>query len=245
MGVAPTSPKRLADGSMKAYPGKFRCRVGHKTKGRDCNVNGQQIGVTYDEVALLQMLSEFRWEDRYSSTAHNEEINQQRQHLLALDSTRAQKQRDLEKVTLSIEKTALAGEVVSTAQTKLEKRLGGELIDAENAVAIAENRLNALQSKTVGKAAAREARARVKAFMAAGRDDVVQREKFNEWFHSTGLVMLVDPQTKQIEIGPGKIKENRLVEFWDSEWILEHLTGEDRKRYLTDVEKFKRTNDYS
>ena len=29
MGVAPTSPKPLADGSLKAYPGKFRCRVGH------------------------------------------------------------------------------------------------------------------------------------------------------------------------------------------------------------------------
>ena len=57
-GVAPTSPKPLADGSIKAYPGKFRCRVGHRTKGRDCNVNGQQIGVTYEEVPLLQMLSE-------------------------------------------------------------------------------------------------------------------------------------------------------------------------------------------
>ena len=245
MGVAPTSPKRLADGSMKAYPGKFRCRVGHKTKGRDCNVNGQQIGVTYDEVALLQMLSEFRWEDRYSSTAHNEEINQQRQHLLALDSTRAQKQRDLEKVTLSIEKTALAGEVVSTAQTKLEKRLGGELIDAENAVAIAESRLKALQSKTVGKAAAREARARLKAFMDLGRHDLAEREKFNEWIHSTGLVVLVDPRTKQLEIGPGKIEESRLVEFWDSEWILDHLTGEDREHYLGDVEKLKKKSDYS
>ena len=102
MGVAPTSPKPLADGSIKAYPGKFRCRVGHKTKGRDCNVDGKQVGVTYDEVALLQMLSEYRWEDRYSSTAHDEEINQQRQHVLALDSTKAQKQSELENVQQSI-----------------------------------------------------------------------------------------------------------------------------------------------
>ena len=213
MGVAPTSPKPLADGSIKAYPGKFRCRVGHKTEGRDCNVNGKQIRVTYEDAALLQMLSEYRWEERYSSTAHEEEINQQRQHVLALDSTRAQKQRDHENVTLSIEKTALAGEVVSKAQTNLQERLGAELIDAENALAIAQNRLNALQSKTVGKAAAREARARVKAFMESGRDDVAEREKFNEWFHTTGLVVLVDPRTKRIEIGPRKIEENRLVSF--------------------------------
>ncbi len=189
----------------------------------------------------MQMLSEYRWEERYSSTAHDEEINQQRQHVLALDSTRAQKQRELENVEQSIEKTALEGGVVSPTQMNLEEKIRAVLIDAENAVAIAQNRLNALQSKTVGKAAARAARARVKAFMESGRDDLAEREKFNEWFHTTGLVVLVDPRTKRIEIGPGKIEENRLVEFWDSEWILEHLTGEDRERYLADVEKFKNT----
>ena len=125
----------------------------------------------------------------------------------------------------------------------LEEKLGAALIEAENAVAIAQNRLNALQSKTVGKAAAREARARVKAFMESGRDDLAEREKFNAWFHTTGLVVLVDPRTKRIEIGPGKIEENRLVEFWESDWILEHLTGEDRQRYLADVEKFKSTGE--
>ena len=244
-GVAPTTAKRLADGSIKEQPGKFRCRVGHKTRGRDCNVNGKQIGVIYNEESLLKMLQDYRWEERYSSTEHSKEINQARQHLLALEGIKGQKQRILDNIKQGIKAALSDGQAPDPTFSEVRKEAEVELIDAENAVAIAENRLNALQSKTVGRAAAREARARVKAFMAAGRDDVVQREKFNEWFHSTGLVMLVDPQTKQIEIGPGKIKENRLVEFWDSEWILEHLTGEDRKRYLTDVEKFKRTNDYS
>ena len=213
MGVAPTSPKPLADGSIKTYPGKFRCRVGHRTKGRACNVNGHQIGVSYEEVPLLQMLSEYRWEERYSSTAHDEEINQQRQHVLALDNTRAQKQRELENVQQSIEKTALEGGVISRTQMNLEEKLGAALIEAENAVAIAQNRLNALQSKTVGKAAAREARARVKAFMESGRDDLAEREKFNAWFHTTGLVVLVDPRTKQTHIGVGAIEDTRLVGF--------------------------------
>jgi hypothetical protein len=235
MGVAPTSPKPLADGSIKAYPGKFRCRVGHKTKGKDCNIDGKQVGVTYDEVALLKMLSEYRWEDRYSSTAHDEEINQQRQHVLALDSTKAQKQRELENVQQSIKKTALEGGVVSPTQMQMEKDLAVELIEAENSVAIAQNRLNALQSKTVGEAAAREARARVKTFMSTGRDNFDEREDFNAWFHSTGLVLLVDPRTKRFEIGPGKIEESRLVEFWETEWILDSLTRKDRQRYLADT----------
>ena len=224
-GVAPTTAKRLADGSIKEQPGKFRCRVGHRTKGRECNVNGQQIGVIYEEVPLLQMLSEYRWEERYSSTAHDEEINQQRQHVLALDSTRAQKQRELENVQQSIEKTALEGGGVSPTQMNLEEKLRAVLVDAENAVAIGQNRLNALQSKTVGKAAAREARARVKAFMESGRNDVAEREKFNEWIHSTGLVVLVDPRTKQTHIGVGHIKNTRLVAFNPAEGALSALAN--------------------
>ena len=43
MGVAPTSPKPLADGSIKAYPGKFRCRVGHKTKGKTATLMANKL----------------------------------------------------------------------------------------------------------------------------------------------------------------------------------------------------------
>ena len=190
------------------------------------------------------MLQDYRWEERYSSTAHGEEINKARQHLLALEGTRAEKQRTLDNIKQGIKAALIGGQAPDPTFAEVRKDAKVELMDADNVVAIAENRLNALQSKTVGKAAAREARARVKAFVAVGRDDVVEREKFNEWFHTTGLVVLVDPQKKRIDIGPGKIKENRLVEFWDSEWILEHLTGEDRERYLSDVEKLKKINDY-
>ena len=91
----------------------------------------------------------------------------------------------------------------------------------------------------MGEEAVEEVRAKVRAFITDGRNDIDEREKFNQWFHSTGLVVLVDPQTKRIEIGPAKIKENRLVEFWDSEWILEQLEGEDRERYLADVARIK------
>ena len=49
--------------------------------------------------------------------------------------------------------------------------------------------------------------------MESGRDDLAEREKFNAWFHTTGLVVLVDPRTKQTHIGVGAIEDTRLVGF--------------------------------
>ena len=82
----------------------------------------------------------------------------------------------------------------------------------------------------------------MKAFMVSRLDNFEEREKFNEWFHSTGLVVVVDPRTKQTEILPAKIVENRIVEIWDSEWILPHLKGEDRDRYLEETSKLSLIN---
>ena len=56
-------------------------------------------------------------------------------------------------------------------------------------------------------------------------------------------MVLVDPQTKRCEIGAGKVVGTELVEFWDSEWVLEHLTGEVRERYIADVERLKQTGE--
>jgi hypothetical protein len=67
-------------------------------------------------------------------------------------------------------------------------------------------------------------------------------KKFKEWFHRTRLVVVADPRTKQTEILPAKIVENRIVEIWDSEWILPHLKGEDRDRYLEDTSKLSLIN---
>ena len=94
----------------------------------------------------------------------------------------------------------------------------------------------------MGTDTAREARAKVRAFMDSRLDSYEEREKFNEWFHTTDLVVVVDPRTKRTEINPAKIVENRIVEIWDSEWILPHLKGEDRDRYLEDTSKLSFTN---
>ena len=165
---------------------------------------------------------------------------------MALEGTRGEKQRNLDNIKQGIKAALQAGQAPDPTFIEIRKEAGVELIDAENAVAIAENRLNTLQSKTVGKAAAREARARVRAFMATGRDDLAEREKFNEWFHTTGLVVLVSPATKTAEIGLGVIEDNRLRHFEAaSEMILGAMQGKDneemRADYLEDLAERQKT----
>ena len=237
MGVQPQTNRVLADGTRTNYPGNFRCRVGDKTRGLECNVNGKQVGVRYEEERLLTMLHDFRWEDRYSSTAHSEELNKARQHLLAVQSVKNEKQRLVDNVNQGIEAALLAGQAPNPAFTKTLEKVGAELIDAENAIAIAENCLSALQAKPVGKEVARQARARVKAFTATGRNNLEEREAFNRWFHTTGLVVLVDPRTKNCDLCVARIEGDRVTEAWASEWALPLLQGEDRERYEAAVAK--------
>lgn len=241
MGWSPQTSKQLADGSMRHYPGNYRCRVGHKDHDA-CNVEGKQVGTPYNEVALLEMLHDFRWEDRYSSTTHDEEVTQARQHLLALEEVQGAKQRLVDKIKQGISKALMEGQAPNPVFTETLKEADAALVEAENAVAIADRKLAALKSKTVGKAAAREARAMMKTFMNSRLDNYEERERFNEWFHSTGLVVVVDPRTKRAEINPAKIVGNSIVEIWDSEWILPHLKGKDRDRYLEDTAKLSFTN---
>lgn len=240
MGVQPQTNKTLKDGTRTNYPGQFKCRHGHKNPD-ECNVDGKQRGTLYDEKKLLGMLHDYRWEQRYSSTTHDEEKIKARQHLLALEEVQGTKQRIVNNIKQGISKALKEGQAPNPAFTEALEGGEAELVEAENAVAIADRQLAALNSKTVGKAASREARAKVKAFMDSRRDSYEEREKFNEWFHGTGLVVVVDPRTQQTEIGPAKIVENKVVEIWDSEWILPHLKGKDRDRYIEDTEKISLT----
>jgi DNA invertase Pin-like site-specific DNA recombinase len=175
MGWSPQTSKQLADGSMRHYPGNYRCRVGHKDHDA-CNVEGKQVGTPYNEVALLEMLHDFRWEARYSSTSHDEEVTQARQHLLALEEVQDAKQRIVDNIKQGISKALMEGQAPNPVFTETLKEADAALVEAENAVAIADRKLAALKSKTVGKAAAREARAKLKAFMNS-RLDTTQNER--------------------------------------------------------------------
>ena len=47
--------------------------------------------------------------------------------------------------------------------------------------------------------------------MATGRENVDEREAFNQWFHSTGLVLVVTPCLKSVDICHGVIENGRLA----------------------------------
>jgi hypothetical protein len=122
------------------------------------------------------MLHDFRWEARYSSTSHDEEVTQARQHLLALEEVQDAKQRIVDNIKQGISKALMEGQAPNPVFTETLKEADAALVEAENAVAIADRKLAALKSKTVGKAAAREARAKLKAFMNS-RLDTTQNER--------------------------------------------------------------------
>ena len=79
--------------------------------------------------------------------------------------------------------------------------------------------------------------------MATGRHQLKEREEFNEWFHSTGLVVVVWPSIKSVEIGIGVIQGSRLKHFAAaSEFILSNLKEPQLKRaYLDDLEQLQTT----
>ena len=67
--------------------------------------------------------------------------------------------------------------------------------------------------------------------MATGRNNLEEREAFNRWFHTTGLVVLVDPRTKHCDLCVARIEGDRVTEAWASEWALPSLQGDDHERY--------------
>ena len=104
----------------------------------------------------------------------------------------------------------------------------------------------------MGEEAVEEVRAKVRAFITDGRNDIDEREKFNQWFHSTGLVVVVDPRNKTCHIGTAWIENNRMVRWVDSEYLLERIKGYETNKKLSEqllrythqlLENFRMTGD--
>ena len=53
------------------------------------------------------------------------------------------------------------------------------------------------------------------------------------------LVFVVDSLNGYCDLCIARYEGDKLVEVMATEWVASHLTGEDRERYLADVEKFK------
>ena len=56
------------------------------------------------------------------------------------------------------------------------------------------------------------------------------------------LVFVVDSFNGHCDLCIARYKGGNLVEVMAMEWVVVHLTGEDRERYLADVEKFKNSD---
>ena len=89
--------------------------------------------------------------------------------------------------------------------------------DCEADVRNANIQLVQAEEKKEGPASPRMAKAKVREFMATGRNDIDERRKFNRWIYELGLALLIDPKPdrKKLEhpliIGIPKLFDGRLV----------------------------------
>ena len=104
---------------------------------------------------------------------------------------------------------------------------------------VARRKLDNLRRRRNGATASKDARKRIADFLKTGRNDLEQRREFNLWMRDESLVFVVDSLNGHCNLGIGRYQGDKLVEVMETEWFAGHLTGEDRERYLADVEKFK------
>ena len=57
------------------------------------------------------------------------------------------------------------------------------------------------------------------------------------------LVFVVDSENGHCDLCIARYEGDKLIEVMATEWVAGNLSGEDRERYLADVQKFKSTGE--
>jgi hypothetical protein len=93
-------------------------------------------------------------------------------------------------------------------------RAQGVYSDARADETAAELALDRLQRRRTGEQAARAIKSRVETFMESDRNDVEQRQQFNRWLYSEGIVAVYDLTADVIELGVGTFNQaGELIEL--------------------------------
>lgn len=151
----------------------------------------------YDEDALLQALSRQRWEAFFSRGSDSQQRRDLQQRILAGEAEEAQVRGRAERAranmvellgqgTLSGTVAATLGEAAEAAQQQADQ-LGQGL-------AMLRAELRALDARPSGEEAEQALRGRIADFMANGRHDPQQRQRFNAWLAAQGVHITLHQQ---------------------------------------------------
>jgi hypothetical protein len=228
------------------YEPKLRCSV-HKRDPKACT---ESNGITYNEDNLFKMLERFRWEEYFRDDRKVEQVAQ-----ITAEQSKAQavlNAANQQVETLLKAQDSYADQGMAWPQRQQDRLDAAQqsVIDAKTALEALSVQLSTANREKSGKEAAEAIQENLRDFIL-NQNDLDKRKEFNNWFRSTGLVFVFNPSLNKLEpkrgidLGPGSVqttgKLRTLVEIWDSEWILPHLKGKDRDRYLEDVAKLSLT----
>ena len=209
-----SSQASLADGKKQTY-GFLRCRAGLKDK-TSCHTYGQQKGVRYDEVNILEQLQQFRWRELFSVDRHNEEIDQLTQKLLAAEHRSAEIKQQLNNLESQLDSGDVSGALLKRLNDKYNQK-SDELDRAKEEEEKIQTEISYLKSQKTGEQAVEEVMFRVRQFtQQGGRDDVEQRSEFNRWVHDQGLMLVMDPANDRVLLGTGRVgDDDRIERFYE------------------------------
>jgi hypothetical protein len=204
-----TSRYRQSSGAIRRYF-YWRCNGRHKDRA-SCSAPNR----TYDEDRLLQRIQTFRWADYFTDVKHDADLAAARATLLQAQAARGDAERQINNLQQAAIQLIRDGKVAMAALAEDDlTRAQGVYSDARADETAAELALDRLQRRRTGEQAARAIKARVETFMQSDRNDVEQRQQFNRWLFSEGIVAVYDLTADVIELGLGTFNQaGELIEL--------------------------------
>jgi hypothetical protein len=187
------------------------------------------VGVKYEEESILDMVQNFRWESLYNAKEHGEKVKAAEQDLITAEHLRNRLQQEWNELDKQIGSPDVTGATLKRFNDKFNAK-DEELRKAKETVEYRSSKLAGLRQQKHGSEAVRIVQLRIKNFIETGRNDIEKRAEFNRWVHDEGLVLAVDPETKDFFIGTGYInKEGKLTAFIDVEELKQQVGNNEQK----------------
>ena len=195
------------------------------------------------ELEVIKRLQTFRWETFFKDAKHEKELKKaelKTNNLLAKWKQLEGEKKHLEgRLDELIMDEKISRDVINRA-SELKAKATKKTDIAEDEYNTEMKNLSYRRTKPRGKERAKEIETIVENFITTGREDVVERQNFSRWFFDMGLVIQINLNTGQFEIGMGTVEKKVLVEFDRSLEDLDRFNQEGASVDLEKVIKAKR-----
>ena len=184
------------------------CR--NKSEGKGCDTPN----VAYDEVKMLNHVANFRWEEFFGDSKHDEQLASAAAEVERTAQVVATEQGIVDNLIKSVEDSVLAGEGTSIAVITANRLLPEKkdnLRRAEVLHGVARRKHDNLKRRKKGAALSKDARNLINAFIKREREDLDKRREFNLWMRDQGLMFAIDLHKNTFELGVEIVENGEVV----------------------------------